>query len=121
MTTSAPSSPRRSATARPRRFADPVTRATLLSSDSLLCWVAGVMAENNTIPTPEEASPPKAARHVIPFPRHQTDRIGGGWRRNETRSAGDCRAPGRRLADLRREAIFEVGDGGIKRKTLFYA
>src|SRR5438094_2204778 len=52
MMMSTPSSARRSATARPRRFADPVTRATLLLSDSLLCWDAGIMAENDNIPTP---------------------------------------------------------------------
>src|SRR6266699_3335257 len=111
MMMSTPSSARRSATARPRRFADPVTRATLLLSDSLLCWDAGVpvtratlllsdsllcwdagvMAENDNIPTPGRLRRFEVARQVIHFPGDQTDRIGGGWRQNESRSAGDCR------------------------------
>src|SRR5437879_1379125 len=47
MITSAPSSARRWATARPRRFADPVTRATCPAKDCL--FFAEDMTDNDTI------------------------------------------------------------------------
>ena len=56
MITSAPSSARRSATARPKRFADPVTRATRPTKDSPL--FTDDMTENDTI-AHEAAGPPR--------------------------------------------------------------
>src|SRR5712664_819504 len=106
MTTSAPSSASRSATARPRRFADPVTSATRPSRDSLFRSEGGGMLKNDTIAGKAAKRSPRAFLHAASnHPTCRTARIARTGRLDESRSAGDCCAPRRRRTHLRRHAL----------------
>src|SRR6266851_5785185 len=76
MTTSAPSSANRNATARPNRFAAPVTRATRPSRESRFCGVGSVMAQDDTIAT--KCPPFTCVTARSASQRIQPDRMGGG-------------------------------------------
>src|SRR6266404_4288737 len=68
MTTSAPSSARRSATARPRRFADPVTRETCPAKD-MLFFADDMTANDTTARQAAEPLPPFARCRRANMPR----------------------------------------------------